>query len=274
MQKFGEIFRNIPEGTKVDPSVKPFTPEPPDDKAEYLDPLRACAAAADAQRRNDHASIQPMDPVRWRHHSALFSASRSVPLRGWRGVLRPSPAPNPPRYNTRSGDARQRDPARDSSRRNNLYRATSRRRPGSSSRARAHGGDYHPSPSLSAVRPERVLYRDTAEWLCLIVASSREATGATSGDWPVNIPTPRSARIWPLSTAEPPGTARRTGKQTRRRGVGRNFADRLGNSARFCGISQGVAWACKGGVSARPPTCATSGSNLTLGTRSGGRLGV
>jgi len=85
MQKFGEIFRNIPEGTKVDPSVKPFTPEPPDDKAEYLDPLRACAAAADAQRRNDHASIQPMDPVRWRHHSALFSASRSVPLRGWRG---------------------------------------------------------------------------------------------------------------------------------------------------------------------------------------------
>jgi len=28
MQKFGEIFRNIPEGTKVDPSVKPFTPEP------------------------------------------------------------------------------------------------------------------------------------------------------------------------------------------------------------------------------------------------------
>ena len=252
MQKFGEIFRNIPEGTKVDPSVKPFTPEPPDDKAEYLDPLRACAAAADAQRRNDHASIQPMDPVRWRHYSALFSASRSVPLRGWRGVLRPSPAPNPPRYNTRSGDARQRDPARDSSRRNNLYRATSRRRPGSSSRARAHGGDYHPSPSLSAVRPERVLYRDTAEWLCLIVASSREAAGATSGDWPVNIPTPRSARIWPLSTAEPPGTARRTGKQTRRRGVGRNFADRLGNSARFCGISQGVAWACKGGVSARP----------------------
>ena len=177
------------------------------------------------------------------------------------GVLRPSPAPNPPRYNTRSGDARQRDPARDSSRRNNLYRATSRRRPGSSSRARAHGGDYHPSPSLSAVRPERVLYRDTAEWLCLIVASSREAAGATSGDWPVNTPTPRSARIWPLSTAEPPGTARRTGKQTRRRG-GPKFCGpprKLRATLRnFPGGRVGVQGRCVGST----PTCATSGLNL------------
>ena len=195
MQKFGEIFRNIPEGTKVDPSVKPFTPEPPDDKAEYLDPLRACGGSCGRpkeERSRQHPTNGPCPVAASR---CIIQCQPQCSLTWMAGVLRPSQAPNPPRYNTRSGDARQRDPARDSSRRNNLYRATSRRRPGSSSRARAHGGDYHPSPSLSAVRPERVLYRDTAEWLCLIVASSREATGATSGDWPVNFPTPRSARI-------------------------------------------------------------------------------
>ena len=114
----------------------------------------------------------PVPPcVRQRGRAGSRISTHSFFKRG-KDLYRPT---NPPSRSARSGDARQRDPARDPNRRNNFHCAASDRRPGSSDRACAHGRDNHPSPSLPAVRPERVLYRDPAERLCIIVASSRDA---------------------------------------------------------------------------------------------------